>query len=277
VTELSEKSRLSDHSPAAMRRREAKSRAHECFHTRGNCLTMIAAILIPMIMFMSLQGLYAMVYIALPETALANADMIATVVMLILTLPLLGGTMYIAQGLADGEERHARDVFHAYTSPSAYLRAWIVTLLPLCILALTALVDVLIIDVTHAMCNIVSDSEKWSIYIDLFLSAGDVFIAITTLVGVFFSGYLFPIAWLAYTAPGMSLSRVIRTSIRAARGHLGDILIFHLSFLGWLILSICTVGILLVLFVLPYYLLTAAFYISALCRDAADREAKNGL
>ena len=277
MTELSETPRLSDLSPAAVRRREANARAHECFHTRGNSLTMIASILIPVIMFMYLQGLYAMVYIILPSDMVSYADAIATAVMLILTLPLLGGTMYIAQGLADGEERHVCDVFHAYTSLPSYFRAWVAILLPLCVLALTALVNVLIVDVTHAMCNIVSDSEKWSIYIDMFLSAGDVFIAITTLIGVLLSGYLFPLAWLAYTTPGMSLSRAISTSIRAARGHLGEILIFHLSFLGWLVLSVCTVGILLVLFVLPYYLLTAAFYISALCRDAADREAKNGL
>ena len=50
-------------------------------------------------------------------------------------------------------------------------------------------------------------------------------------------------------------------SLRMAHDRLFAWLWLSCSFLGWLILSVATVGILLVLFVIPYYLLAVARYV----------------
>ena len=69
---MTETPEIKQTSPSAARRKEAKKRAWDCFFTKGNSLTLIAATLIPLIMYMAAQGIYSMVYYAIdPEEFLS--------------------------------------------------------------------------------------------------------------------------------------------------------------------------------------------------------------
>lgn len=272
MTELSE-TRLNPAELPAMRRRAAKSSARATLDAHENHMTMIAAALLPVLLYVMLGLVYAMMQLALPQAVRMQVDTVANVIMAVLTLPLFSGTLYVALGLAQGQERHVRDIFRAFTSLTELVRTCVSWLLALCIPFATVLVGMMLRDLSYALCNIVSESEKWSIYIDLFLTAGDLFIFIAACIGMLLGGYLFSLLWLVQATPRMPLSRAIRVSCAIARGHLFEILCFQISFLGWLVLSVCTVGILLVLFVLPYYLVAASHFILSLCRELSGTDA----
>ena len=90
---------------------------------------------------------------------------------------------------------------------------------------------------------------------------GVVLAVLIGLVGLFLCLYLLPLLWLVFRHPERSFASLLLESISVVRGRLGAWIALQLSFVGWLLLSILTVGILLVLFAAPYYLLTVALYI----------------
>jgi uncharacterized membrane protein len=68
--------------------------------------------------------------------------------------------------------------------------------------------------------------------------------------------------------PGMSATDAMSESARLTKGHRMDILMLTLSFIGWAILSIMTLGI-GCLFLAPYYLSTMAHYYEDLKLEAS--------
>ena len=69
--------------------------------------------------------------------------------------------------------------------------------------------------------------------------------------------------------PGISVRESLRRSIEIARGNVGALFVTALSFLGWSILSSFTFGILMLVHVGPYMLLTAAKIYDQLSGGAA--------
>ena len=250
-------------SPSAARRKEAKRHAWDCFFTDGNSLTLIAATLIPLIMYMAAQGICSMIYYAIdPQDAgglIAEIASVVDFILMFLMLPLVGGTLYIATGLARGETRHVRDIFYAYTSWRAHFRTWIAVLIPLLALSAVAGVVSVILAASQGLAHIASMIEEGKANVYLFLDSGTLFSVIAAVAGLSLAAYVMPFLWLAFSHPECPLRALLSRSVALLRGRLGAWLILHVSFLGWLALSVASVGILLVLFVAPYYLLTVSF------------------
>lgn len=255
-------------SPSAERRRNAKRRAWDCFFAKGNSLTLIAATLIPLIMYMAAQGIYSMIYYAIDPEEIGGlvADIASVVdfILIFLMLPLVGGTLYIATGLARGEERHVRDVFYGYTSWRAHFRTWIGVLIPLLALSAVAGIVSVILMTSGALIDMASVMEEMEGYTYLFYDGGTIFSVLVAAVGLLLCTYVMPFLWLTFRHPECSLSSLLSRSFSLVRGRLGAWLILNISFFGWLALSVASVGILLVLFVAPYYLLTVSVYIEEL-------------
>ncbi len=70
--------------------------------------------------------------------------------------------------------------------------------------------------------------------------------------------------------PEVKETEAIRLSMRMTKGHLSDIFMFHLSFIGWSMLSAFTVGILEVLFVGPYRGIAGAGLYEQLRKEALE-------
>lgn len=69
---------------------------------------------------------------------------------------------------------------------------------------------------------------------------------------------LWPMAWVQADHPQLSAQQVIARCKEMTAGHIGDLLIFELSYLGWWLLNNITGGIVGLLYVTPYYNMTKA-------------------
>jgi len=87
-----------------------------------------------------------------------------------------------------------------------------------------------------------------------------------------FMSYYFTYNILA-DCPNVKATDAIKISMRITEGHKMDVFIFILSWLGWFLLSVLTIGILYVVYVGPYWATSdAGFYLEL--RDKALREGK---
>lgn len=257
------------HPPSVgQRRREAKQFAFSCFLQQENALLLIAATLIPIILFMAGQGIYTMLYyaVAKPEGLMITLMSALNVFIYAITLPLVGGTLYIATGLAHGEERCIKDIFYAYSSIRAWLRTWIALLIPSLVLAAAAGVTTLVLSLSNGMVALTQLMEQGPalLFGNLFQSAGLLFTAITGLICWFISGIVIPFPWLVFSSPQEPVGILFMRTLSRMRGQLFAFACLQLSFIGWLLLSVVTVGVLLVIFVIPFYLLTVTKYMDGL-------------
>lgn len=254
---------------AVSRGKIAKRQAWNCFFEQGNCLTLIAAILVPLVLYMALQGVYAMLYFAydggMGEREWFSAVHTAVnVLILILDLPLVCGTLYITTGIARGERRELRDVFYAYTSWRAYLRAWVSILLPVLAFTVVFVTVMLIRNGFYSLSEMAFATEEGAEYAGQILKCGDLLATIAAVVGLLWCSYVLPLIWLMHETPELFLLPALCRSVAVIRGHLLEWTLLCMSFFGWLLLSVVTVGILLVLFTIPYFLLTVTYYIDAM-------------
>ena len=246
-------------------RREAKRLAWHCFFEQGRCLTLIGATILPAILFMALQGIYSMLYYALYTPAEDAGRMVilhvANALTVILVIPLLSGVSYVATGIAAGEERHMRDVLYAYSSVSAYFRAWCSILLPALTLASVVGIALVVFEMAEGLISIAAAAGLEDVYGYLFAVGGWLVALLVLAVGLLISGYIVPFFWLVPSCPHQPLGILFLRSLSLTHKRLWGWMLLHLSLIGWLLLSAATVGILLVLFAAPYYLLTVSFYI----------------
>ena len=259
----------------AQKRREAKRLARTCFFQSGNALLLIAATLIPIILFMSGQGIYSMLSFAAddPEPWLTDLMYAVDALVIALTLPLIGGLMYIVTGLAQGKSRQLRDVFYAYTSLRAYFRTWVAILIPLLTLSAIGGIAAMVISASDALSEMAQLMEAGEalLYGNLFSNCGTLLASVIALIGLVLAGYTVPFLWLVFSHPDEPIGLLFTRSLSMSHGQLFAWLLLHCSFLGWLLLSVATVGILLVLFVIPYYLLTVAIYADGFGNDKSLR------
>lgn len=259
------------HPPSSFqRRREAKQFAFSCFLRQKNALLLIAATLIPIIMIVAGQGIYSMLFYAVedPAAPMITLMTVLNVFILAITIPLIGGTLYIATGVAHGEDRRIKDIFYAYTSVRAWLRTWIALLIPALMFAAIAGVSTMVLSLSNGMVALTQLMEQGPamLYGNLFQSAGLLFSAIMGLIGLILFGIVMPFPWLVLSSPKEPLGFIFVRTISSMRGHLCAFACLHLSFIGWLLLSVATVGVLLVLFVIPFYLLTVTKYMDGLAK-----------
>lgn len=261
---------------AANRRRKSKQHAWECFMRPGNALLLIAATLIPLIMFMAGQGIYSMLYFAAEDPApwLTNLMHITNGLFYVLTLPLIGGLVYIATGLSHGEKRELKDIFYPYTSIRAYFRTWFAFFVFALAVAIVVWAVAMILNMTQGLCELAELMEDGPalFYGDVFRYCGFILIAAVAFAGLVLLGYVIPFLWLVFSHADLSYKLLLTRSLRLTKGRLWEWLMLSCSFIGWLALSVATVGILLVLFVIPYYLLTVTRYTDLVCDDASLNE-----
>lgn len=75
---------------------------------------------------------------------------------------------------------------------------------------------------------------------------------IELIVSIYRSYQLWPMYWIMAEHPQMSASQVINRCIQMTRGHIWDLFVLNLSFIGWEILSVFTLELLRILYLVPY-------------------------
>lgn len=93
---------------------------------------------------------------------------------------------------------------------------------------------------------------------------------------------LWPMAWVQADHPQLSAQQVIARCKEMTAGHIGDLLIFELSYLGWWLLNDVTGGIAGLIYVTPYYNMAKALVFEelkgrAIALDAIQSSINEGL
>jgi len=98
----------------------------------------------------------------------------------------------------------------------------------------------------------------------LLLIPMSIFIAVKTLA------YFFTFNVLA-DCPNVTATEALKVSVRITHGYKGDVFVFLLSFIGWWLLSVLTLGILYIVYVGPYfYTADAGLYLELKEKALAD-------
>ena len=87
---------------------------------------------------------------------------------------------------------------------------------------------------------------------------------------------LWAVEWILADHPGMTADQVLHYSRQLTKGHIWDLFVYKLSFLGWRILSWLTGGIMGFVYVEPYYNMTNALLYEELKGGAIELEAIPG-
>ncbi len=256
---------MQDRELEKQQRKNAKTCAKHILFSGQNGLTMIAVVLLPPIFLLAAIQVCSMLGLAYnKETPQMWASLLMVILLLAavaLILPMFGGTVYVATGLVRGESRQINDLFYAYTSWRAHIRTWIAFLLPM--LALSAVTGLagLVFRMCNGLCDMAWALDLGEAYGGMFAGVGVIAFVAVLLLGLFFCGYIMPFFWLVFLYPRSPLGLLMKHSFTLMHKKLGRWLGLQISFVGWLLLSVATAGILYVLFAGPYYLITVSCYL----------------
>jgi len=75
-------------------------------------------------------------------------------------------------------------------------------------------------------------------------------------------------AFILAEYPNVTASDAIKLSMRMTKGYKGEIFVMYLSFIGWQLLSVLTLGILSIVYVSPYMYTTYGGYYEELKKEA---------
>lgn len=100
---------------------------------------------------------------------------------------------------------------------------------------------------------------------------GAAFIA-AAIIKIYRDLQLWAVEWILADHPGMKADQVLHYSRQITKGHIWDLFIYKLSFLGWQILSWLTGGIMGFVYVDPYYNMTSALLYEELKGGAIELE-----
>lgn len=165
------------------------------------------------------------------------------IVIVLVGLPLLYGACMIYEAAADGKKEPMTTLFCAFSSPSAYRRslaAMIGLLLPPLLVAGSAL----------WLNHLAKGTEQiWMavLYYGLTLL---LVVAACLLLGCHDA-----VLRLCYLHPDTSVFRLFSASRRVTRRRLFELFLFKLSYTGWWLLSVLSLGIVLIFHALPVFTL----------------------
>lgn len=97
-----------------------------------------------------------------------------------------------------------------------------------------------------------------------------------SIVKIYRTLQLWAVDWILADHPGMNADQVLYYSRQITQGHIWDLFVYKLSFLGWRILSWLTCGVLDFVFVEPYYNMTSALLYEELKGGAIELDAIPG-
>lgn len=177
----------------------------------------------------------------------------------VLIMPLWYGLRAIGMTAVTGQGGdHAAEpglIFAAYASPRMLTRVWRASLWMVWRFALSA---GLIWGMWYGV-GLLEPLVHPFLYFSL--CAGAVVLTPVMLIPLVGTHLIYP---LLLADPGLGVFAAVRTAMKLAFRSFGETLCFWGSFLGWFALAFVTGGVMLVLYVLPYFILADTVY--ALCR-----------
>ncbi len=165
------------------------------------------------------------------------------IVIVLMGLPLLYGACMVYQAAVDGRKAPMATLFCAFSSPSAYRRA-LAVMLELLLPALLAAGAILY------LLRLAKSTEQIGMTVLYAALALLLIFGACLLMGCHDAALR-----LCYLHPDVPARQLFAASRRVTKGHLFSLLLFKASYLGWWILSILSLGIILIFHALPTFTL----------------------
>ena len=151
------------------------------------------------------------------------------------------------------------EVFCCYASLEAVVRAWKLVFFRMTAIAalpLALLISVWISELLRAVCPPLLSVLCGIFAAVLLLIPACILCVLTT-----------PLLYLSVTRPELTVSGCLRESARVMRYRIPEYLVFRLGFLPWLLLSVCSAGLLFFVYVLPYLIFADISFCFYSCSD----------
>lgn len=179
--------------------------------------------------------------------------------------PVLLGRLRMAGRMCRGEEPLQIDVFYYFTARRRYLRALLVSLLTLLCLACTLALPVLLFGGSIVLFQYVLTEEM-----GLFAAVAVLIVLLVLCTAFSLVLLLLAGVWLLFPAVAvgneeLSVRAALSKALAIGTRNLGAIFRFSLRALCWLLLSLATLGVLLLLWFSHYYVLSYLRLSMALC------------
>ncbi len=202
------------------------------------------------------------IYLLLPELddwAAFGVDQAYYVIEFLMFSPLLVGLYSLAAGLSCRAEVELSHIFGYYRSFMRMCRAWGISLavaLPIKLFSLLA----------EVLTQLLASNKE---ALGDMLYAVLMIVAVILLIAVFAVGFLLcgkfhPFVYASVVAKDKSLSEALDDSVRSTKGKLGEIFTFRLSFALLILLSLATVGVLFIIYTIPYMAVSYSYCSSKL-------------
>ena len=173
------------------------------------------------------------------------------VVIVLVGIPLLYGACMIFAAAVDGQKAPMTTLFCGFAGPRAYARA-LGIMLGMLLPALAIAAGILYL--VRLTKNGEMAELAWLYY---------ALIVLLPLVICLLSGAHDGALRLSYLRPDMSAHRIFAASRRAAKGRLAKLFLFKLSYLAWAVLSVLSLGIVLIFHALPSFALAYTLYLNS--------------
>ena len=231
-----------------------KWRAKRVMGERGNLTRLIAASLVLIMLSDAFVYLYETIASALCGE-LTRFLIFAEIFLLVLfALPLYYSLMRIAYLMAEGKQTRLSDILWGYDSPERLRKLYMLFISRALKAAAVGAASVLL-----AYACVFWAFEKTEISFSLACVLA--FLFMTALSGLFPTAFVLP--ELLFSAEN-GKAEISTASHGRVRRYAAEISLFNLSFVPLLALSALTLGILLFVFLIPYYLLCRAAFVSYL-------------
>ena len=242
-------------------RKDLKRTARTMLCKKGVLLKLIFAVFMCVVIRMSGElatgAAYAALYLLIPQAEIILGFVLPPVFRIITVFalaPAVFGAYRLASMLSKGLDAELSEVFY-YFSPKSYARAlggyiaaaWPIEIFAILFGALTTGVRILSFDM----------SEIDFYFVELGMLVFAIVVAVPLLLPY---SRLFSIPAAVVNGGGQPLSVCIRAATKVTRQRVGEIFAFLFSFVPMILISLLTIGMLMIAFILPYMLLSYFYY-----------------
>ena len=255
-------------------RRSIKRMAKNIISDHSVRFKMIMASLICVTSFMLTQVIKDSLYYAISlritsEYAYAFDLVFVTafsVLRLLILSPLFIGFFSLSVKLASGKNTDLQDIFIFYSDKKTLFNTWLVGAVVMLPQTVLFFLFFNVPDFCRMLVEKVTrpDLDAWIIVFTIAIEIG-------ILVLSLFSLRLYTVINAYVCGSGQGAWMCICAAVHSTQGNILNSLVFIVSFIPWILLSLCTVGVLFVIFTLPYMIVSYNFYSSHLIKESLTK------
>ncbi len=260
-------------SDARRRRRYFKSEARHTLYKRNNWLIMMFGCFLVMMLTVGLKSMTGELFSIIDPnflsvivgtempSAVYLSGLIFDLLIVLLVFPVLMGLSNFASDVyeSNGASSGVGEVFESFSSTRQLARSYRIIFSYMWRILLFAAIGAIGYYAIDLVYRMMYDKGDFT-YALLAMISSYLFITAVTAICILVCMRGFLTSYIANKNPEMEVHRAAKASAYAMKGNKTEAFTLACSFIGWIALSVLTMGILLFMFTLPYMMLTFASF-----------------